>query len=58
MSESEPAPQPIQLQLSVALGTQHDFDSQTIAYYQAQPAPQIHGVDADLFGGDSGTAIA
>jgi hypothetical protein len=58
MSESEAAPQQIQLQLTVALGTQHSFDNQAIAYYQAQPAPQIHGVDATLFGGDTGTAIA
>jgi hypothetical protein len=35
------------------------YDQEWLAYFQAQPAPDVAGIDASLYAGtDDGTAIA
>jgi hypothetical protein len=65
VSEDSPAPQEVKLpdlQLSLSQ-TDFHYDQAWIAHFQAQEAPQVAGVDPNLFlhdgqDGDSGTRYA
>ena len=60
MSDDSPAPQDIQLpNLQLSFGRSMTYDQDWLAYFQAQPAPDVAGVDASLYAAtDDGTAIA
>ena len=64
MSEDSPAPQEVKLDLQLDLSqTDFTYDGAWIAHFQAQEAPQVAGVDPNLFqhdgqDGDSGTRYA
>lgn len=49
-------PQAIQFEGQVSFGRSMDYDEQWLAHFLAQPAPEVQGVDANLYAGDAGGA--